>query len=390
MTRSLPPLSETDRLTHELQVHQAELESQNEELRRAHTALAAARDRYMELYEFAPVGYVTLDEQGRVLESNLTADGMLGLERGALKGTNFARYLQCAAADNWHHCLQQALSSVRPPRAELAFSASPNGRPWYGQVDCLRMVTPGGPVSLWVTLTDVSERVQADFERRVAALDADAREAERRRVALELHENLGQRLAALKLEISPLSHVNDPAACRATVESVMHMLDEAVTTVRRITTDLHPPMLDDLGLNAAIEWLAQDTASRLGLRFSLSLDQAQAKLDTHTALALYRFVQESLAFLLRDTAGVAFGIDLHHTAKATILVLRSMGTADQLRDVSPKDGQAEEVLRHRARMMGGQLEIDPARSSSGWLSLQLTLPFSKNSAASKTLFEGSL
>lgn len=373
----MPPhhsTSETDRLTHELHVHQAELESQNEELRRAQSALSAARDRYLDLYELAPVGYLTLDEQGRVRESNITAAAMLGTKRDALNGIYLARFLQETNADRWHQCLQQALSNERSPRVELAFSGTAKDKGWYGQIDCLKVIDPDGQTNLRVTLTDVSDRVQADLERRVAALDADAREAERRRIALDLHENLGQRLAALKLEISNLSRFENPATSRACFDSVLQMLDQAVTTVRRITTDLHPPMLDDLGLNAAIDWLAKDTANRLGLRFNLALDPDQPPLDEPTALALYRFAQEALAFLLRDTAGEAFRIDMHRSAAATILALRSLGKAVLQSARGPVDSHASEVLHHRARMMGGVLDIDPARDRAGWLGLQLSLP----------------
>jgi PAS domain-containing protein len=354
-------ITEADRLTHELQVHQAELESQNEELRRTQSALAAARDRYQDLYEYAPVGYLTLDEQGCVNESNLTAAVMLGRERQALKGTALSRYLQETDADRWHLYLQQMLTGQRLPRMDLFFAASPIARAWYGQIDGLRVVAPDGRKSLRVTLTDVSDRMQADLARRVAALDADAREAERRRVAL-------------KMEVASLTRVEDARALRDCMEPVLRTLDEAVSTVRRITTDLHPPMLDDLGLNAAIEWLAQDTASRLGLRFSLSLDEDLPDLDEQTALALYRFVQESLSYLLRDTVGIEFAIDLHRTASAIFLVLRSMGKVPRQDDRAPMDGQAGEVLHHRARMIGGSLAIDAARNSAGWLGLQLTLP----------------
>lgn len=89
ITRMTP--EEIQRLVHELQVHQIELQMQNEELRQAQSELARSRDRFSELYDCAPVGYVTIDAEGVVVEANLTAAAMFGVERAALVGTNFNR-----------------------------------------------------------------------------------------------------------------------------------------------------------------------------------------------------------------------------------------------------------------------------------------------------------
>ena len=376
--------SETDRLTHELQVHQAELESQNEELRRAQTALAAARDRYQDLYEFAPVGYLTLDGQGCIRESNLTAAMMLGKDRQTLRKTHLSRYMQPADADRWHLFLNQMLRKPDLQRIDLAFAASASAKAWHGQMDCLRVIASSGELSVRVTLTDVTDRIQADLDRRIAALDADARESERHRIAIELHENLGQRLAALKIEVATLHQRDSVAHNRACMDSMMKTLDDAVSTVRSITTDLHPPMLDDLGFNAAIEWLAQDTARRLGLRFHLTLDPNDPPMDQTSSLALYRFAQEALAYLLRDTASVEFRIDLHRAPATTVLTLKSMGKGNVPSSCAPLDAMAQEILHHRARNMGGELELDTPRSNQGWIGLRLSLPVPTDEALADT------
>ena len=91
------PEEDPQRLIYELQVHQAELAIQNEELRRHQIELAAARDKYAALYDFAPVGYVTLDTRGAILEANLTAATLLGVPRRILVGTPLTR---CIARDD--------------------------------------------------------------------------------------------------------------------------------------------------------------------------------------------------------------------------------------------------------------------------------------------------
>ena len=84
---------EVQRLVHELRVHQIELEMQNEDLRQAQVKLEELKDRYLDLYDFAPVGYVTLNEKGLILEANLTAVRLLGVERQSLMKMFFSRFV---------------------------------------------------------------------------------------------------------------------------------------------------------------------------------------------------------------------------------------------------------------------------------------------------------
>lgn len=99
------PVADVQRLMHEIEVHQVELEMQNEELRRVQHELAASRDRYSDLYDFAPVGYVTLDNRGGIQQANLTACGLLRVERKLLVGKPLSRFLARDDADTlYRHC----------------------------------------------------------------------------------------------------------------------------------------------------------------------------------------------------------------------------------------------------------------------------------------------
>ncbi|MDZ7619902.1 MAG: ATP-binding protein [Patescibacteria group bacterium] len=97
----LPPAEELPRVVHELQVHQIELEMQNAAMREAQAELEVSRDRYADLFDFAPVGYVTVDEAGAVREINLTACTILGVERGRVLGRRLASHVHAAAKDRF-------------------------------------------------------------------------------------------------------------------------------------------------------------------------------------------------------------------------------------------------------------------------------------------------
>jgi PAS domain-containing protein len=107
------------RLVHELEIHQVELKIQNEELRNAQVQLAESRDRYTELYEFAPLAYATLDRDGRVLESNQMAIKMLGVERRDLMHASFPKFVTRESQDDWYLHRQAVFSSETTQVCEI-------------------------------------------------------------------------------------------------------------------------------------------------------------------------------------------------------------------------------------------------------------------------------
>ena len=106
-------------LLHELQVHQIELEMQNEELRRAQGELEAARARYFDLFDLAPVGYFTLSEQGLILEANLTTTGLLGVERRALVKKPLTRFILSEDQDIYYRHHKQLFETGTPQVYDL-------------------------------------------------------------------------------------------------------------------------------------------------------------------------------------------------------------------------------------------------------------------------------
>ncbi len=350
-----------DALAHELRVHQIELAQQNEELQRTQSDLALAHDRYRDLYDFAPVGYCTLDEQGCILKINLTGAGLLGQPRAALLGKPLARFVSQNDADRWHLYQRWALGRETPQRIDLTMNFA-DGSHWFAAINSVRVLADDGAPTLRVSITDVTDRMRSEVERRIATIDADARESERRRIALDLHEDLGQRLSAIKISLT--KRLND--------DDVVGEIDQALALVRRITADLRPPMLDDLGLHPAIEWLAKDTARRLNLKLSLRMDDDQPPLGRAVSLALYRFFQESLSYLLHETNASELIIVVQRPLGQFILTLRARG--DELKTPWRLDTRSEPslILEHRARLLGGRLGFDAAPDGSGWIGLQLT------------------
>lgn len=112
-------LEDVQKLVHDLQVQQVELEMQNEELRLAQDALHGSRDRYSDLYDFAPVGYFTLDRDGIIRESNLTGASLLNVPRESIIGIPFHRFVSPESQDAWYRCQQEIYRSEKCQTCEV-------------------------------------------------------------------------------------------------------------------------------------------------------------------------------------------------------------------------------------------------------------------------------
>ena len=158
---------EAARLIHELRVHQIELEMQNEELRLSEARLEESRSRYADLYDFAPVGYLTLDERGAIVEANLTAATMLGRERSKLLNFYFAYFL----TDDDRRVLRQVLNNGQDPRERRGevHIKDGSGGTRVMLLDVLSLQDAEGRERHRLAMTDITGRKQAEEARRESA-----------------------------------------------------------------------------------------------------------------------------------------------------------------------------------------------------------------------------
>ncbi len=161
------------RMLHELHVHQIELEMQNEELRLAQAALEESRSHYVDLYDFAPVAYLTLTREAAIAEVNLTGAALLAVERRTLLRQHFARFVAAGDRHRWHRLFRTVIEEEERQVDELALERA-DGTDFYAQLDCLRMRSDDGLLAVRITLTDITERKELDAALRKGEAILDA------------------------------------------------------------------------------------------------------------------------------------------------------------------------------------------------------------------------
>jgi PAS domain S-box-containing protein len=190
-------------LFHELRVHQIELEQQNEELRRVQVELELARERYFDLYDMAPVGYCTVNEQGLILEANLTAATLLGVPRSALVKRPINRFLVPEQRNSFQHCCEQLRASGETQCCELQLIRQDGATLWVSvTVNLAKCIT--GDSTLRVMFKDVSERVLQDAALRKKNVELESA----RHVAEKANGAKSEFLASMSHELrSPLNAI---------------------------------------------------------------------------------------------------------------------------------------------------------------------------------------
>jgi len=221
-----------------------------------------------------------------------------------------------------------------------------------------------------VILRDVTQRVKAEEalresreEIRNLALAASAvREQEKSRIARELHDELGQALTALKIDVGWLrEHLGGvPEPVLAKLASMQVLLDGTVSAARRISSDLRPLMLDDLGLVAACEWLAHSFEQRTGTPCELVVGTGELDLPDPYATAVFRVMQESLTNIAKHAEASQVEATLERQGETVTLVVRDNGRGFDIAAPRKEGSYGMVGLRERAYLLGGDIRVQSA------------------------------
>ena len=200
------------------------------------------------------------------------------------------------------------------------------------------------------------------------------REEERTIIAREIHDELGQSLTALKMDVSWLGN-NFSAGLEALKEKIAVMLkyiDETIKTVQRISAELRPGILDDLGCMAAIEWLAQELQKRTEICCEVSSTFDCDTLDRCRATALFRIVQEALTNICRHAEATQARVSLEASGNTLTVSITDNGKGISETSISDPDSLGLIGMRERARQFGG--EVNMTRLAEGGTSVCMSIP----------------
>ena len=217
-------------------------------------------------------------------------------------------------------------------------------------------------VAVFVELHRKTERLREseDKLRRLAAHLISVREEERAHIAREIHDELGQVLTGLKMEVTWLARRLKEAPLIEKTDSMCKLIDSSVQTVRKIATGLRPEMLDDMGLVAAVGWQAKEFQKRTGIRARVKLPPESSKPDIDVATTMFRIFQEILTNVARHSRATRIDVDLAIAEDKVTLEVADNGVGIAQADLNGKKSLGLLGMHERALLFGGEVKITGA------------------------------
>ncbi len=399
-------------LLHELQVHQIELEMQNYELRSARNEMELLLEKYTDLYDFAPVGYFSLDAQGHILEANLPGSSMLGVDRGELIGQSLTSFTTPECKPVFQSFLERVFTRPDGQSCEVILVKTDQTACWVACHGTSSFYTHVPHDLCRVAVSDITaqrlaEEAQRELntmsianqaleqeivQRKVVEKDlrtseqqtADllgqshqlqeqlrslsrriltVQEEERKRISRELHDEIIQTLISINVQLESLAKEAglNPKGLRKSIAQTQKQVEKSVEIAHRFARELRPPVLDDLGLIPALETAMKKFMNDTGIHVALKAFAGIDKLEIEKRMTLYRVAQEALANVALHARASRVDVTIQQLASAVLMQVKDNGRSfnvDKVLHSKKKMPLGLLGMRERVEMVDGTLTID--------------------------------
>jgi PAS domain S-box-containing protein len=309
---------------------------------------------YSVLVEKMQQGAAMLNERGEIIYANPCLGQLVGMARAGLIGQPLVNFIVTSSKHSLHRQLQQA--EVESPESEMQLLRA-DGSLLPVKVSC-RLLT-ADKSTIGVLIRDLTAKKQlADLAARLQQVQDE----ERRRLARELHDSVGQLLVAIALNIAVIQQEAQKLSPEAAYLLTQNagMVDEINDQIRTISHLLHPPLLDEVGLPSALRWYIQGFAERSKIETTLEIVDDFERLPRETEIAVFRTVQECLTNVHRHSGSSSCSVKVTRRDRQLHVEIRDEGRGIRKRrllNLMSSGGVGLRGLQERLRLLGGSLEI---------------------------------
>ena len=338
---------------------------------KAEQFLIESEDRYRSLIELSPEAIIVHTEGKVMYANNSTLKYLCAANKEELIGKSMADLMPGEYKEEIHEKMRRAKEMPGIVDTLQMKFLTPKGNPMYLEAVGAPVKYLGKPAGQ-VIIRDITARKLYEEElsnsreqlRSLAAHLQDATETERARLAREMHDELGQYLTGLKMDISFLRDTIEETvegdnrnAILERIDSASELLNTTVHSVRKLSADLRPAVLDSLGLLAAIEWQAEEFQNRMGIACSCFLTVEEVSLPPDHTTAIFRIFQESLTNIAKHSHATRVSIEFGKENNFYLLEIKDNGKGISEEDKAKVNSFGLLGIRERTYLFGGSTEI---------------------------------
>ena len=347
-------------------------ESANE-LIKVNAALKKSEERYRSYIDNAPDGVFVTNEDGKYVEVNIAACNLTGYSKDDLLKMSVADILPEESLKDGLAYFRKAVKTGAS-KADLMFQHKNGTKRWW-TFEAVKLAEK----QLLAFTKDITERkiteekLKSSLEQlhQLTQYTEEVRENERKAISRELHDDLGQALTAVKIDLGIIRQsVTDPVVV-VKINKVSALVGETIKTVQRLTSQLRPEIIDDLGLKAAIEWYTKEFSNRNGVDVFLDMDTALA-ISPKDSLALFRIMQESLTNIARHSEATHVEIGMNKDSTSINFKISDNGIGITEDEIKSKKSFGIISMKERAASLGGTFDI--YHEKGGGTTIKITLP----------------
>jgi PAS domain S-box-containing protein len=356
------PQEKIKEVIHELQVHQVELEMQNDELITAKAEYENLLQKFLDLYEFAPIGYFTLDRNGIILKSNFIGSQLLAKEKKHVLRRRFQSFIHSDSTDTFHLFLSRVFGTDQKQCIEIKMMDK-EGHMFFVQLDSSIIRDEAiKEKHCRMTVVDISERKKAEEiiktsleEKEKMKIIFSTQEEERRRISEALHNNIAQLLYAAQLKLEDLSKYQQ--ADKEIIKDLKDLLEQSISETRTISFQLMPPILEDFGLIPTLKELCDKYSSK-SLSIQCTISGYSKRMQKNIEIAVYRISQELINNIVKhadaNQAGLSFRV---HKNSLTLTAEDNGKGFDADAALRSEESMGLKNIKNRVKLMNGDFTI---------------------------------
>jgi PAS domain S-box-containing protein len=359
------------------------LERENKDLKRIEVALQNSEVRFRTVFECAGIGMALLNLDGRPVMNNSALQKMLGYQSKELCRMPISKLAHPADRAMDASLYEELISGKRDQyQFEKQFICKDGSHVWGQTTVSLIRGSNAEPKFAIAMIQDISERKKAEEEiksshaqlRNLSTHLQTATEAERKKIAREIHDELGQTLTALKIDLAWIENRLPPKRedLNAQAQSMSKLIDGTIQKVRKLAMELRPDVLDNLGLTAAIEWQVEEVRKRAGLKYDVQFEPNDIAIDQNRSIDIFRILQETLTNIIRHSQASKVYIHLQQKEDKVVLTVQDNGRGIASGQIADHRSIGLIGMRERARKWGGEIKITGIRNKG--TTVMVTLP----------------